>query len=184
MKTVLLVPGFTEKLDSRDYASVLKAIEEEGYEAEFYQVKWRREATIHDWVDELCVYLESYDMSETIVAAFSVGAVIALCAAAKKRPSQLWLVSLPPHFAEDEPGQTVLRLVGPTQHAALRELKFPGADVACPTLLFIGADEGWKSQRRTTWANEIIPNSEVIQVPGVNHDITHPNCIEAIRRRI
>lgn len=100
MKTVLFVPGYQEDLTSRDYNATIKAIEKRGYKVEFVPIQWTR-TTITNWVKELDKAYSNHDQSQTILAGFSYGAMTAFVSATKRNPSELWLFSLSPYFAED-----------------------------------------------------------------------------------
>ncbi len=100
MKTVLFIPGFQEDIKSRDYASIIKAIEKAGYRVEFVDINWKR-TTIQHWVDEFSAIYKNYNPKTAILAGFSYGAMTAFMAATERSPSELWLFSLSPYFAED-----------------------------------------------------------------------------------
>ena len=102
MKTVLFVPGFQEDLTTRDYASVLTAITERGYDVKFVPIKWAR-TTITEWVEELDIEYAKYDPVNTVLAGFSYGSMTAFMSAVKRNPAELWLFSFSPYFSDDMP---------------------------------------------------------------------------------
>lgn len=192
MKTVLFVPGYPEDINSRDYASVIKAIEKCGYKVKFVPIKWQR-TTIHDWVKELEEVYSKYDPSKTILAGFSYGAMTAFVAATKKNPSQLWLFSLSPYFAEDLKSKnmkpTWLKQIGHRRVAAFSELNFKKLAplIQCKTLLFVGELEVKKWPiigERVSAAHQLLKNSELATVKNVGHDVADADYISEITRVI
>lgn len=114
-------------MSSRNYASVITAIEKEGYSIKFVPINWKR-TTIDDWVDELDAVYANYDPSQTILAGFSYGAMTAFVSATKKNPFELWLFSLSPYFAKDLKSKnmkpTWLRQIGKRRVATFSKLSF------------------------------------------------------------
>jgi predicted alpha/beta hydrolase family esterase len=100
VKTVLLLPGNTETLETRDYPGLIKAIEKAGYKVKFIPIKWKY-ADINDWVAQLHKEYVKHDPKNTILAGFSFGAMTVFVEAARRLPAELWLFSLSPYFAED-----------------------------------------------------------------------------------
>ena len=192
MKTVLFVPGFREGMKSRDYASTIHAIEAQGYKVKFIPINWLR-TTIDDWVQELETAYSKYDPQDTILAGFSYGAMTCFIAATGRNPSELWLFSLSPYFAEDIKSknmkQSWLKNIGHRRVTAFRNLKFKdlAKSIKCKTLLFVGEIEADKWQilkKRTLTAHDLLENSVQMIVPSVGHDVTDPNYIAAIKAAI
>jgi pimeloyl-ACP methyl ester carboxylesterase len=188
MKTVLFVPGYPEDINSRDYASVMKAIEKQGYKVKFVPIKWKR-TTIHDWIQELEKVYSKYDPSETILAGFSYGAMTTFMVATKKNPSQLWLFSLSPYFAEDLKSKnmkpTWLKQIGHRRVTAFNELNFKKLAllIQCKTLLFVGELEVKKWPvigERVVAAHRLLGNNEFITVKNVGHDVSDKVYIDKI----
>lgn len=102
MKTVLLLPGFRESIDYRDYKSVIKAIETKGYKVRFIPINWNK-TLLRDWTRELEAVYSTLDAKTTILAGFSYGSMTAFMAATKRNPSELWLFSFSPYFSDDMP---------------------------------------------------------------------------------
>lgn len=191
MKTVLLTPGFKQNLHNRNYAATLQAIESSGYSTEFVPINWSR-TTIEDWVKQLETRYAHYEPHDTILAGFSFGAMTALVAAAQRNPSELWLFSLSPYFAEDLTRYSDAGLskdMGIHRATSFRSLSF--ADLAknihCRTLLFIGDKEAerWPTlEERITNADGLLKNSRIITIPKGEHDVTSQGYIEAIAKTI
>jgi len=190
MKTVLFVPGFMEDLKSRDYATVLKAIQKKGYRTVFVPIRWRY-TTPDNWDSELEKVYERYDANDTILAGFSFGAVTAFLAATKRNPSELWLFSLSSYFAEDTPKmkKSWLRLIGKRRAEHFRKLSFNDKATAidCKTLIFVGENEILKYPsmgERASAANDKIKCSRLIKVSDTGHDVADIKYIEAIEKHI
>lgn len=190
MKIVLLVPGFKEGLDSRDYTSVIKAIEGKGYQVEFVPINWLR-TTVDDWTRQLNTAYEKYDASNTILAGFSFGAMTVFNVACSRQPSELWLYSLSPYFSEDikflKP--TWLAYIAKHRKKRFLELKFNilAKNVTCPTKLFIGELEAKKYpslENRAKDAHARIKGSSLHYATGAGHDISHPSYIKTILENI
>jgi pimeloyl-ACP methyl ester carboxylesterase len=190
MKTVLLVPGFMEDLGSRDYGKLIKAIEDKGYRVKFVPIKWRR-TTIVEWVDELNKVYSKYNSEDVILAGFSFGAMTSLVSASKRNPSQLWLFSLSPYFSDNIPHlkKWVYNLVGKNRCNEFSKLIFKSisSKIECKTLIFIGEKEITKysdMEHRSKIANQLIKNSQLIVVPGAEHDVADTRYIESIKKSI
>ena len=189
-KTVLIVPGFKEGLGSRDYTSVIKALEAKGYEVEFVPINWLR-TTIDDWTRQLNVLYEKYDAKNTILAGFSFGAMNVFNTASSRQPAELWLCSLSPYFSEDlkflKP--TWLAYIAKHREKNFKEMKFNelSKNITCPTKLFIGELEAKKYpslEKRVKEAGNRIKNSKMHYIEGVGHDIAHPSYIKTIVENI
>jgi pimeloyl-ACP methyl ester carboxylesterase len=190
MKTVLFVPGFQESLKSRDYCSVIKAIESKGYNVTFVPIQWQR-TTIRDWLLELDRVYAACDPKETILAGFSYGAMTAFLAAVKRNPAELWLFSLSPYFSDDIPTlkKSWLNSIGHRRVDAFRELDFDSLvqSIACKTLIVVGEVEAqnWPPMgARSKAAHKAIANSKLITVPGVGHDVAHGHYVAAIQNTL
>lgn len=191
MKTVLFVPGSGEDIHSRDYASTINAIEKKGYKVKFVDITWPR--TIPEkWAAELNAVYAQYDPKDTILAGFSFGAVTAFLSAVKRTPSQLWLFSLSPYFAEDINGETMkptwLKQLGRRRVASFSKLHFGKLldKISSKTIFFYGNLElpNWPDISYRTTAVKRSKNSTVKIVKGAGHDVTHPNYIKAIAELI
>jgi pimeloyl-ACP methyl ester carboxylesterase len=186
MKTVLLVPGFKEDIKSRDYKSTIEAIEDKGYKVKFVPIKWRH-SVIHDWVAELDQEYAKHNPKETVLAGFSYGAMTAFMSATKNNPSELWLFSFSPYFAEDMPKmkQSWLNEIGKRRTNVFKDLSFNerASDIKCKTLIFVGDLETKKYPlvgERADAAHKLIPQSRLIKIANVGHDVANPSYIGAI----
>jgi predicted alpha/beta hydrolase family esterase len=143
MKTVLFVPGYQEDLTTRDYGSVVKAIEGRGYAVKFVPIQWKR-TTIVDWEAELNEAYGRYDPKDTILAGFSFGSMTALVAASHRNPAELWLSSLSPYFSDNLESKNMkqvwLNEFGKHRVTAFAELDFAklSSEIHCPIKLFGG----------------------------------------------
>lgn len=190
MKTVLFVPGHTENLKSRDYKSVIKAIENKGYKVRFVPINWRY-TYVDKWVNELEKVYGGYKPEGTILAGFSYGAITAFMAASKRNPAELWLFSLSPYFAEDmsKIKDSWKKAIGRRKIDTLSKLLFANIapKVHCRTLLFMGSKEAKDyppSKSRVEEAKRLMKNSWLIYIDGVDHDVADKRYIEAIEANI
>ena len=192
VKTVLFVPGFQENLHSRDYSATIVAIKKRGYEVKFVPINWKR-TTIEDWTRELDLIYQKHDSKDTILAGFSYGAMTAFMSATKKNPSELWLFSLSPYFAEDLKSRnmmiTWLRQIGNRRVKAFSKLNFASLskNVQCRTLLFAGQLEinKWPViAERVTRANKLLKNAKLTIVQDAGHDVSNKGYIDAITKII
>jgi pimeloyl-ACP methyl ester carboxylesterase len=188
MKTVLLVPGHTEDLDSRGYGKLLKVLENKGYRVKFVPINWRY-TYLDKWVEQLEEVYKACDPSQTTLAGFSFGAITVLAAAAKRNPAELWLFSLSPYFKEDLPGikDSWKKDMGARKIGAFEKLDFPvlASQIHCRTIIFLGQDEADKyadSKRRAEEAHRLIKDSELVYIPGVGHDVADDRYITAIAK--
>ena len=196
-KTILFIPGFREDIDEPGRRELTQMFQDKGYSAQFVSIKWNH-TTLDDWLGELNAVYEKYDAKDVILAGFSFGAVAAFAAAVRRNPSELWLLSLSPHFAEDityrkktdTPGD--LRYVGARRIRVFEKVNFceNAEKIACSTKIFIGGKEssathwGGNMLRRFTEAGKLIKNSQKIIAPHVGHDVGDPNYIKAIKENI
>jgi pimeloyl-ACP methyl ester carboxylesterase len=192
MKTVLFVPGYQEAIRSRDYPSVIEAIEKQGYKVKFIAIKWSR-TTIDDWTKELDAIYDEYNPQQTILAGFSYGAMISFVSALKRNPSELWLFSLSPYFAEDLKSKNMkpswLKNIGHRRVTAFNNLNFQNLskEIKCKTLLFVGRLEidGWLViDERSTAAHKYLKRSELIVIENVGHDVADRHYISEIANHI
>ena len=144
MKTVLFVPGFKENYNSRDYAGVIKAIKNKGYDVKFVTINWLR-SNLDDWAESVNSEYQKHDPNETILAGFSFGAMSVLKVAANKSPSELWLFSLSCFFSEDIPKmpKSWLKDIGINRVNCFlnQDFKKMAKNINCKTLIFIGEQE-------------------------------------------
>ncbi|MEJ0072874.1 MAG: alpha/beta hydrolase [Candidatus Saccharibacteria bacterium] len=187
MKTALFVPGSGEGLQSRDYATVLKAIESKGYKVKFVPITWPR-TTLDKWVAELMAVYDTYDAEDTILAGFSWGAMTAFVAATMRTPSELWLFSLSPYFAEDLPRlkRSWLRQNGHRRVSAFHDVSFNklAPKIACPVKLFAGENESETIMHRLDEASKRLKEASRTYAKGAGHEIDHPGYILAIKGNI
>ena len=190
MKTVLFVPGFQEDLMTRDYKSAIKAIESCGYKVQFVPIKWQR-TTITHWVAELEAVYSKLDPANTVLAGFSYGSMTAFMAATKRNPSQLWLFSFSPYFADDIPKlkKSWLNNIGHRRVDAFKNLDFNmlAKQITCPTLIILGEVEAEKYpllDRRAKLAHEKITGSTLVIAPDSDHDVGDPNYVKTIKAAI
>lgn len=190
MKTILLVPGFRENLDTRDYRSVLIAIEAKGYKAVFVPIQWKR-TTIDDWLKELEAVYDKYNPKDTILAGFSYGSMTVFLAATKRVPAELWLFSLSPYFSDDLPKlkKAWRNKIGHRRITAFSKLNFSklAREITCPTLLMLGSLEFKKYPllaNRTHTAKQAIKNNRYVVADGAGHDIAQRKYIATISNNI
>jgi predicted alpha/beta hydrolase family esterase len=190
MKTVLFVPGYQEDINTRDYRSTIAAIESTGYKVMFVPINWSR-TTIEQWVAELDDIYRLYDPADTVLAGFSFGAMTAFVSAANRNPSELWLFSLSPYFAEDMDGmkQSWLTRIGHRRVTTFKKLNFQALakTVDCKTILFVGAAEITKYPtlgERAYTAAKLLTNSVVVAIDEVGHDVADIKYIKAIQNTI
>jgi hypothetical protein len=186
MKTVLLIPGFQEDLDTRDYASLIMAIESEGFTVVFVPINWVR-TTITDWVKQAGAEYAKYDPQQTILAGFSYGSMTAFVLATQRNPSALWLFSLSPYFSDDIPKlkQSWKNGIGKRRVAAFSTLDFKTLVtlIDCQTLIIAGEVENQKYpllKKRSEVAHTLIKNSIYSIAPGADHDVGDKNYIATI----
>lgn len=188
-KTVLFVPGFKESRDSRDYQSVISAIESKGYVVRFVSISWDR-TTIYSWVEQLESVYSDHDPEQTILAGFSFGAMTALSTAVKRNPYQLWLFSLSPYYAEDistlAKYNEELATVGKRRMQAFENLNFqPIVDrINCKSLVLVGEDEYTETKERCKLAAKQLKGSRLVKVANTAHDVSDKQYIEQIVRYI
>jgi pimeloyl-ACP methyl ester carboxylesterase len=190
MKTVLFIPGFYEGLKDRDYRGVIRVIESKGYKVKFVPINWAR-TTLHDWVKEFTATYSQYDAKNVVLAGFSFGAMTAFVSASKRNPSELWLFSLSPYFAEDASGwkKSWHNLLGHRRMSAFKEYKFNelAKNIRCQTLIFVGEAEAKKFPglaNRVRMAHKLLTASKLVIVPNSPHDVGDPNYIQAISKNI
>jgi pimeloyl-ACP methyl ester carboxylesterase len=192
MKTVLFVPGYQEDVTSRDYTSTIKAIEKRGYTVKFVPIQWTR-TTIINWAKELDEAYSNYDSSQTILAGFSYGAMTALVSASKRNPSELWLFSLSPYFAEDFSSKNMeqawLNNIGRRRVQTFSELHFQELAklIECRTLLFAGQLEIDKWPiigERAIKAHQLLQSNSLTIIQGAGHDVADKLYIQAIGETI
>lgn len=181
MKTLLFIPGFYETLEDRDYAAVLKAFEAKGYKVRFVPLKWRR-TTINHWLKEFNETFRGYNPRETILAGFSFGAVTAFLAASERNPAELWLCSLSPYFASDNPKKSGLKYIGKNRAKTFASIDFPklAEQIHCPTVIMYGELESENLRQRAIKASKHIEHCRLIEVPETKHDIAAKKYIQAI----
>jgi pimeloyl-ACP methyl ester carboxylesterase len=190
MKIVLLVPGFQEDLKTRNYKSVLDAIESKGYHAKFVPIQWKR-TTIDEWLIELETEYKKHNSKNTILAGFSYGSMTAFVAAAKRLPAELWLFSFSPYFSDDLPKlkKSWKDGIGHRRVSAFSKLNFAelAKQITCPALIMLGSVEANKYPlmvNRANIAKQAIKNNRYVIVDGADHDIADKNYVAAIKEAI
>lgn len=190
MKTVLFVPGFQEDLKTRDYKSVLNAIEARRYHVKFVPIQWKR-TTIDDWLKELEAEYIKHDPKNTILAGFSYGSMTAFVAATKRLPAELWLFSFSPYFSDDLPKlkKSWKNNIGHRRVTAFSKLDFNhlAQSITCPTIIMLGSVEADKYPlmvNRAHIAKTRIKNNRYIVVNGADHDLADKNYVAAISEAI
>lgn len=170
----MLVPGYGELLDSRDYVGLVSIIEERGYRVIFYEPCWTKSGEV--WIQGLKDICSAKGLiaSQTVLAGFSYGAFICLAVAASWQPKKLWLWSLAsPHgplaYEQTTPahiryGQRISRQTQTTMVIGEKEvLAHPGINM------------------RVNETHKSIAHSCLLQAEGAGHDPLHPGYIKAIR---
>lgn len=188
MKTVLFIPGFRQDMKTHDYSRTISAIESKGYHVVFVPINWRY-TVITDWVRQVNLVYAKYDAAQTIVAGFSYGAVTALVVAAQRNPSELWLFSLSPYFAEDMPNmkEVWLRRIGKRRVEAFKQLSFAKLAklVTCKTIMVVGDHEANPFMyNRVKTAQRVMPHVDSTISPNTWHDITSDAYIKTIKKII
>jgi esterase/lipase len=186
MKTVLLVPGNKQGMETHPYQNLVKGIEGAGYKVIFIPMRWRH-TTQKDWLIQLEEEYDKLDPRNTVLAGFSFGSITVFIEAAKRPPSELWLFSLSPYFAEDLPllKNRWKEGIGKKRLKYFTNLSFNELvkNISSKTLLFAGDQEMKKYPDlayRFEDAHTKIPDSKLIVAEGVGHDVTHPNYIKTI----
>ena len=184
---LLFVPGFKENMQSRDYNSTLEVFSELGYDPVFVNINWRRTSQ-GDWVNQLeeARCRVGFDIP---LAGFSFGAVTALLSTSKCQPSQLWLFSLSPLFAEYENTwtKTDKKMCGKKRLDVASKMSLADITpvVACPTVLMVGDKETvkWPEMLRVfETAKQTLPNVHSSIIENTGHDVTSPAYIDEIHR--
>lgn len=192
MRTVLFLPGFPENLVSRDYAKTMKSIESRGYKVKYVPIDWSR-TTISDWVEQLEAVYAQHEPKQTILAGFSFGAMTAFATAASHSPSELWLFSLSPYFAEDlnskNMKQAWLDSIGVRRVRDFSKYNFAklSKSIDCPVKLFAGQQEidRWPIiGERVHDAHTTLRNSTLHIVEGAGHNVANPAYIDSIVKNI
>lgn len=188
-ETVLFAPGFQEGMTSRDYAAVLKIVEDKGYKTQFVPIDWQRK-TINQWVAQFEAAYHQHAPERTILAGFSFGAMTAFVTAARRNPAALWLCSLSPYFAEDmrkkDQAGSWAKFIGTRRAEAFKKLQFDAlaAQIACRSILFVGEQEWLDTRKRAEVAHTALAGSHMVVVPDAAHDITAPPYMSAIAQTI
>lgn len=191
MKTVLFIPGFQEDMKSRNYAATIKAIENAGYKVKFVDINWRR-TTINHWVDEFNAVYKDFSPETTILAGFSYGAMTAFIAATSRNPTELWMFSLSPYFAEDiaDPTfkQSWLRGIGRRRVDTFKALSYKKLvkQINSKIKYFYGEIElttfpDISYRHKISNAN---PHMQTIFIPNAKHDVASQVYIDAIEHSI
>jgi hypothetical protein len=190
MKTVLLVPGNKQGMDTHPYDKLIEAIEDVGYKVIFIPVRWKH-TTQKDWLAQLEQEYYKLDPENTVLAGFSFGSITVFKEAAKRPPSELWLFSLSPYFAEDLPllKDKWKEGIGIKRLNYFTSLRFNDLvkNISSKTLLFAGDKEMEKYPDlayRFEDAHTKIAGSKFIVAQDVGHDVTNPNYIKAIIENI
>lgn len=170
----MLVPGYGELLDSRDYVGLVNIIKEHGYRVIFYEPCWTKSSKV--WIQGLKNVCKANDLaaSQTVLAGFSYGAFICLAVAASWQPKKLWLWSLAsPHgsltYEQATPmhiryAQRISRQTQTTMIIGEKEVSaHPGINV------------------RVNETHKGIVHSYLLHAEGAGHDPLHPGYIKAIR---
>jgi pimeloyl-ACP methyl ester carboxylesterase len=186
MKTVLLIPGNKQGMDTHPYQNLVKNIEKSGYKVKFISIKWTR-TTLNDWLGQLDEEYLKLDPANTVLAGFSFGSIIAFAEAAKRPPAELWLFSLSQYFAEDLPllKDQWKEGIGKRRLQVFSNLRFNELvkNISSKTMIFVGEEELERYPElayRSEDAHTKIPGSKFIVAKGVGHEVTHPNYIKAI----
>lgn len=184
-KVVLFVPGFPENRSDRDYDSLLNELQELGYKTEFIDIDWQ-DTTQGDWARQIMKVYEKYDPEDVILAGFSFGAVTALLTAAERAPSELWLFSLSPLFAEwaDEwTDDKYQHLLAECRQTSLSDVV---TNVQCPIKLFAGELElkKWYSSKEAFDQLSHLSHCQGFVVPNTGHAVEEFRYVEMIVKNV
>lgn len=184
-KTILFVPGFEEGRSDRDYDALIERLEKLGYAVEFVSINWQK-TTQKDWLATLMDCYKKYDPAQTILAGFSFGAVTALLAAAERAPSELWLFSLSPLFAEwaDEwTDDKYQHLLAECRQTSLSDVV---TNVQCPIKLFAGELElkKWYYSKEAFDQLSHLSHCQSFVVPSTGHAVEEFRYVEMIVKNV
>jgi len=192
MQTVLLIPGFQENIDSRDYRKTMAAIRSVGYDVKFVPITWTR-TTIKQWLEELHAVYQKYDPTRTILAGFSFGAITAFVEATKRPPTALWLFSLSPYLAEDQASNgfkpSWRRSIGHRRADSFKALHFTSLiqHLSSSDVIFFYGDKELKTWPDIQYRHDtlaMLPGVREIFIPEAKHDITSDAYVQAIKESI
>lgn len=164
----MLVPGFHESRDSRNYPALVRMIEECGYRVIFYTPSWDK--GIDEWVQGIQAVCIAHQLiaEETIPAGFSYGAFVCLAFAAAWQPKKLWLWSLASPYGDDRPDV----------------IAYYARQVVSQTKLIIGEEEFRRDPKVSTRVLDAfrgIGDSRLALASGAGHDPLDPNYMRVIR---
>lgn len=186
MKRIFIIPGFKHKSTQKDYLDVVDIFRKKGFEPKIVEVKWNNR-TFSQWLNEFLMFYEEHKSDEITLLGFSYGAMIALVAATKIKPTNLILCSLSPYFSEDIPKlkKYWLQSIGKKRVNDFSKLNFKeiAQQIKCKTHLLIGEKESKKYsglELRVSEANRLI-KSELIRIKNADHNIGQEEYLEAIK---
>ena len=185
-KTILFVPGFQEGCADRDYDTLMNRWRAMGYAVEFVPIQWHRTMQ-KQWLQTLHERYRQYDPAETILAGFSFGACIAFLATCERAPSELWLFSLSPSFAEcaEYWSKRDWRVIGKRRLEYAKQVSLVAAAqrIACPVQIFVGSEEfiKWPEMKLVfDTAVQHIPTVHGTVVEGAGHAVDDPRYVAAV----
>ena len=157
-----------------------------GYAVEFVPIQWHRTMQ-KQWLQTLHERYRQYDPAETILAGFSFGACIAFLAACEQAPSELWLFSLSPSFAEcaEYWSKRNWRTIGKRRLEYAKQVSLVAAAqrIACPVQIFVGSEEfiKWPEMKLVfDTAVQHIPTVHGTVVKGAGHAVDDPRYVAAV----
>lgn len=185
MKKIFIIPGFRHSSNQKEYLDVADIFKKKGFEPMIVNIKWKY-TVFNQWVEQFWKSFKQEKDDEIVLLGFSYGAMIALVAATKIKPTNLVLCSLSPYFSEDIPKlkRSWLQSIGKKRVNDFSDLNFEeiSKQVKCKTYLLIGEKESKKYpglELRVLEAHKEI-KSKLIRMTNVDHNIGQKEYLETI----
>src|SRR3989344_4332194 len=179
MKTIFIVPGFTDKIERNPkYTWLVKFLKKRWYKVIETPVKWKKR-TITDYVSDFKKFYEVNKGKENYILGFSYGAVITFISASELKPKKIFLCSLSPDFKEDVKYMKpwIIKYIGKRrfEDAKTRSAVKIAKSLTMPSVAFYGEREGKvypDLKARAVETVKLAKKSKLVVVPKAPHDIS------------
>lgn len=186
-KTVFIIPGFFSPSKNSEYITIGNQFLKKGFHVVYVNISWKYRR-ISDWIEQFKTTYSKNKGTYNIILGFSYGATIAYFASTLVGPDQLYLCSMVAYFLEDLPHipQAEILDIGKRRYQDIHSCSFDSValQIQGKTTLFYGANEQSFIKRRANIAAIMLPDAKLIEIPGIGHQIAHPQYQEAISREV
>lgn len=187
MKTIFIIPGFTDTIDGdARYTWLVTFLKKKGFKVVKTLVRWKNR-TITEYVKDFKEFYKKNKGRENYILGFSYGAVIAFISASDLKPKKIFLCSLSADFKEDalKMKPWIIKYIGKKrfEDAKTRSARSIAKKLSVPSIIFYGEAEGKDYpdiKNRAEETQKLAKTSKLVVIPKATHNLGHPEYRRAI----